>query len=87
MNIDPNVYWLMGGVVAAAWLLSAAIFTIKVLSLPNLRPEVKRQLIVPMWVVPLLGVLFFLLIFVKTGKLRRLTLDEHRSLWVGGHHK
>jgi len=77
----------MGGIVAAAWLLSAAILTVKVFSMPNLRSEVKRQLIRPMWVVPLLGVLFFLLIFVKTGKLRRLTRDEHRSIWVGGHHK
>lgn len=64
------------------WIFPALILTIKVQKIKRLDPAIKKQIIIPMWVVPLFENLICYMMFAKTGKLNRLSKDEHRSIWA-----
>jgi len=63
------------------WIIPAILLTIKVLNVKNISASFKKQLILPMWFVPLIGNLVCYFVFAKTGKLNKLSSEEHRRIW------
>jgi len=70
--------------IAIAWLLPALTLTRKVCRMEDLDPALKRQLIIPMWTIPLVGNLVCYFMFAKTGKLDPLSRRERMGIWIGG---
>ena len=64
------------------WIIPAILLTIKVLNVKNISASFKKQLILPMWFVPLIGNLVCYFVFAKTGKLNKLSPEEHRRIWA-----
>jgi phosphoglycerol transferase MdoB-like AlkP superfamily enzyme len=63
------------------WLIPATVLTIKVMKIKKIEPSFKKQLILPMWFVPLIGNFVCYFIFSRTGELNRLSAEEHRRIW------
>ena len=70
--------------IVIVWLLPALALTRKVSSMEDLDPVLKRQLIIPMWTIPLAGNLVCYFMFAKTGKLNPLSRRERLGIWIGG---
>lgn len=62
------------------WIIPAIFLTAKVLGLKKISPSFKRQLILPLWLLPLIGNLVCYFVFAKTGPLNRLSPEEHRRI-------
>ena len=73
--------------VLTLWVIPAFLLTVKVRNTKGLSPSFKKQIILPMWFVPLVGNLVCYFIFAKTGKLNKLSADEHRSIWAAAPRK
>ncbi|KZY34358.1 hypothetical protein A3752_18880 [Oleiphilus sp. HI0081] len=66
------------------WLIPALIYTIKISRLKRIDPVLKKQLISSLWFMPPVGCIICLVLFSKTGKLRKLLEQEHHQVWVAG---
>jgi hypothetical protein len=75
-----NYLIVMMVVLLGLWLVPAVMLTIKVRSIDGLDPEMKNQLIKPMWYVPLVGNVVCYFMFARLGKLNKLSDSEHRSI-------
>ncbi|BFM12838.1 hypothetical protein R50072_29910 [Simiduia litorea] len=75
-------YFFLAFIVLALWIIPASVLTFKVASNDVLPRSFKRQLIMPMWYVPLVGNLVCYVQFAKLGKLQSLSAAEHRSIWA-----
>jgi Gpi18-like mannosyltransferase len=79
--MDQFVF-LVIALVLILWVFPATLLTIKVLNVKNINNSLKRQLILPMWFVPLIGNLVCYFAFARTGKLNRLSPEEHKRIWA-----
>lgn len=70
-------------VLAVFWLIPAFIMTYKLSINKNIDLNIKIVFLRKIWLVPVFGVLFCMIVLAKTGKITRLTGSEHRSLWSG----
>lgn len=77
------IFVIIGLLLAAFWLIPAAILTVKVQRHEFIPPELKSQLIKPIWFAPIIGNIICYFFFAKTGKLNKLSKSEHRSIWAG----
>lgn len=64
------------------WVIPSIFVTVMVLKTKDMPKDIKLGLLKLSWQVPLLGNIVCWMKFAKIGKLRRLTGNEHRSLWA-----
>lgn len=69
-------------VATLAWVIPSILVTIIVIKTKDMPRDIKLGLLKLSWQVPLLGNVVCWLKFAKIGKLRRLTGNQHRSLWA-----
>lgn len=75
----PDIFIFL--LVMLLWLIPAFMLTIIVAKTKNISGDVKWRLIVPLWVVPLVGNLVCYMIFANTGKLPVMTEEERKRYW------
>lgn len=63
------------------WLVPAFLLTIKVEKMKKISDDMKWRLIIPLWVVPLVGNLVCYMIFANTGKLPVMAEGERKRYW------
>lgn len=72
-----KVIFIVGLLTVSFWLIPALILTLKVRHMEGLEPDLKKQLIIPMWTVPLIGNL------VGSFKhIRRYSLGYHHEMKI-----
>lgn len=81
-QIMDQYVFLVIALLLILWVIPATVLTIKVLNVKNIDTQFKKQLILPMWFVPLIGNLVCYFVFAKTGKLNKLSPEEHRRIWA-----
>jgi len=64
------------------WLVPAVMYTIKIQSLREIDSSLKKQLLIYLWLIPPIGAIICLIMFSKTGQLRKLSEREHSDIWV-----
>jgi|TARA_B110000238_G_C16057186_1_gene408784 hypothetical protein len=79
-----KVILIVGVLTASLWLIPAAVLTLKVRHMDDLEPALKKQLIIPMWTIPLIGNLVCYFMFANTGKLTPMSAKERLGIWLGG---
>ena len=79
-----KVILIVGVLAAAFWLIPAVVLTLKVRHMADLDPALKKQLIIPMWTIPLIGNLVCYFMFANTGKLTPMSAKERFGIWLGG---
>jgi len=79
-----QVTLIVGVLMASFWLIPAVVLTLKVRRMENLEPALKKQLIIPMWTIPLIGNLVCYFMFANTGKLTPMSAKERLGIWIGG---
>lgn len=80
--MESNILLIAVIILCILWVVPAVVLTIKVRNVKGLDAGFKRQLIVPMWLIPFIGSLVCYFVFAKIGKLNRLSADEHRRIWA-----
>jgi F420-0:gamma-glutamyl ligase-like protein len=66
----------------AIWLVPAFVYSAKLLSTDEFEPNLRKQLLVYLWIAPIIGAVMCVVMFSKIGKLRKLSQAEHKSLWA-----
>ena len=79
-----KVILIVGVLMASFWLIPALILTLRVRHMEDLEPALKKQLIIPMWTIPLIGNLVCYFMFANTGKLTPMSAKERLGIWIGG---
>jgi hypothetical protein len=63
------------------WLFPAIYLTYNISTSKQIDDINKNLFLKKIWLVPIFGVLFCMIILAKTGKLNKLSKSEHRNLW------
>lgn len=66
------------------WWGPAVHYTIKMRRSRWIGDDHQKKLLVYLWLAPLLGTIVCMALFSRTGKLHRLSDDEHTQVWVEG---
>ncbi|GAB1263823.1 hypothetical protein [Aurantivibrio infirmus] len=77
-----SVYIICALLVSILWFVPAAILTIRVKKHEGIEPIIKKQLILSMWVIPIVGTLVCFLVFAKIGRVPRLSEADNRDIWL-----
>ena len=78
---------LLALVGAIVWFVPALIFSVKVLRTDELESHLQKQLLIYLWVAPVIGAVICAVMFSKIGKLRKLSESEHKSIWAAHHRR
>jgi len=77
----PFYIYLLVAAALILWLVPATLLTLKVCKIKSLSTAFKRQLILPLWLLPIVGNLVCYMVFAKVGTLTPLTNDERKRYW------
>ena len=78
--------YVIAFVLGIFWLIPAILLTYKLSKNKSIDLKIKIVFLRKIWLVPVFGNVFCMLVLAKTGKITKLTDSEHRGLW-SGHNK